>query len=75
MDVPTARQYIEKARSLYDRKQKCEVYKMKETKIEMETRISRTENSAGEIGAWVKSWVWVPREDIQPNYEEEETEE
>lgn len=31
--------------------------------------------SIGDNGAWVASWVWVPREEVEPGWDEDEDDE
>ena len=75
MDNPTAKDYIAMARELHTKEGEIEIDMLDETDAMAETRVSRSEDSSGEIGAYVKAWVWVPRESLQPDYEEEERKE
>lgn len=71
METPTAEEYIAKARELHEDEGEIEIDHMEpDAASELaETQISRSEDSSGEIGAYVRAWVWVPRESIQPEWE------
>ena len=70
MRTPTAKEYIEAARELHQVEGEVEIDDLSETDKEAERRVSRSESSEGEIGAYVQAWVWVSREEIQPKYAE-----
>lgn len=72
MKPPTAKQYIEAARELHQIDGEVEIDDLDETDAEAEQRVSRSEDPDSETGAYVKAWVWVNREEIQPNYAEDE---
>ena len=62
--VPTAKEYIEAARRLHQQDGEVEIDNLDETEAQAETRVSRSEDGAGECGAYVKAWVWVNREEL-----------
>ena len=65
--APTAVEYISKARELHEEEGTLEIDHV--LQADQEDAISRSEDQTGEIGAYVKAWVWVPREAIQAEFE------
>ncbi len=33
--------------------------------FDAEDKVSRGEDQSGEIGAWVRAWVWIDRESVE----------
>jgi hypothetical protein len=67
LEAPTAKEYIEKARELHEVEGEVEIDDVADAEIEHQ--VSRSEDQTGEMGAYVRAWVFVPRETIQPEWE------
>lgn len=65
MKPPTGPQYVAKARELHEVEGEVEIDRLMTTN----RQVSRSEDQDGEQGAYVRAWVWVPREAIQPEWE------
>ena len=64
MANPTDAEYYEKAHELYGVGGDIEIASPDETEAEQKTRIERCKSLDGEIGAYVKAWVFVPRSEF-----------
>ena len=63
--VPSAIEYREAARVLYEEEGEIEIDFLEETEENPEDYIDRTDLDGEETGAYVQAWVWVPRSEAE----------